>query len=55
MDKRKTTKNERPATGLVKARPSAKKLARERIVPETDRYLRRLGVTGLVVDDEAPR
>ncbi|MBF0292007.1 MAG: hypothetical protein HQK86_07595 [Nitrospinae bacterium] len=55
MDKRKTTKKEHPATGLVTARPSAKKLARELIVPETDRYLRRLGVTGLVVDDGTPR
>jgi hypothetical protein len=54
MDKRKTTKTGPSGVSSPKAKPSARKLAREQIVPEMDRYLRRLGVTGLV-DDGAPK
>ena len=54
MDTRKTTKNGFPRNAAVPAAcqrdagGTSRKLTRERLAPELDRYLLRLGLTGLL-------
>lgn len=54
MDTRKTTKSGSAGATSGASQASTRKLARERLAPEMDRYLLRLGLTGLF-DGGAPK